>query len=231
MKIVSLFEAIAAEDMSRTAMPAAPNWWQERSQVAPYAYHNTPTTNFDAIRQKGLVPWDDSGNESGSIYDVNDSKMLPRANSVYFHNPISGQERDTNYFQDGVTFRADLNNLNPQNIIPDEDAIDSVIQSNPNDANLTENKMNQQFDINQPGSFGQLADEHGYGNIPDETHRGIGASNTFAHRGQVPPENLHFFDTNSNQYVHVPSYDSTIHQPGSPGRPQAPQTNLPGLLG
>jgi hypothetical protein len=196
-----ILNGIVRQASVKKARPADPEWWGQQSQEDPYVYHVTEKKNLPLIAEQGLVPWD--SNASHTMY-TDDS--TPRADHIYFSTTPARSKQYANYISKNITLRVNKNQLDPDLINPDEDAVPffshspdipryqvphqmmDIANERVQEANKTDN-----YDEEIPDyGYGVIAEEVGYGDNPEDTTMGIERTNTLAYRGTVPPELIEY---------------------------------------
>lgn len=188
-------------NINKNSMAADPNWinqWIQKN--GPYLYHGAksrsgvdPEQVAQSIEQQGIIPqgdnraqedypgyehWDDGRGEANTLLNW---WQTPRAGHTYLtRNPREAYGEPT--------FRVDLRKLDPSKLKADEDLMEDEgkwLHFGPLSNPATEG---------EPRTLGEQAEEVGWGDDPEDTHRSLEGRGTIAHEGVIPPEAIERID-------------------------------------
>jgi hypothetical protein len=182
----------------KNTMAADPQWWKQKGEQAPHAYHITQPERIPSIIQQGLVPWDDELNPEGTHHS--EGWNGPRPGHTYFSldperaGAIPYDPEENNF----AKLRVPTHLFDPKLINPDEDYSSSAQRS-------TNEEMMQRRKDEHFRSNGELAEAIGLGDKLKDTHRTINKGDSFAYRGSLPADIIQshgeIYDPSNKQWI------------------------------
>jgi hypothetical protein len=190
----------------KIARPVDPEWWGQQSQEDPYVYHVTSGDYLQSIAQSGLNPWDSENNPNPSQYENVEGSagqdLTPRTEHIYFFANLQNKSAmlgAANWPSNPVILRTNKNNLNPNQINPDEDNAWVFASNDWWQSDAAADVYSRP--LKEGISPGVVAEEVGFGDNPRDTRRTIEKGKTLAYRGFIAPENLEYqsaYDSSDN---------------------------------